>query len=228
MAGVPAVTAIVPGVEASCAATKATSGKFRVVAALPPPAFDVGFGGLKTLMVTVPELAKSLGGTVIVNDVPAALAVPVSAGLLPRDTWVELLNPVPVNVICWGVTPVPTIRPALGENEDCVGAALSMFVTSAGDDLSVLLESLGSATVAVFDTLGNAPGTTETVRVTVLLPPAAASAEPEYVHVTACPVAVHDQFAPEPETKLRTAGRLSVTVTLPVVGPVPVFVTLMV
>jgi hypothetical protein len=179
MAGVPAVTAMVPGVEASCAATKATSGKFRVVAAWPPPAFDVGFGGLKTLMVTVPALAKSLAGTVIVNDVPAALAVPVSAGLLPRVTWVELLNPVPVKVICWGVTPVPTIRPALGEKEDSAGFALSMFVMSGADDLSVLLESLGSATVAVFVTLGNAPGATETDRVTVLLPPAAASAGPE-------------------------------------------------
>jgi len=179
-------------------------------------------------MVTLPALAKSLAGTVIVNDVPAALAVPVSAGLLPRVTWVELLNPVPVNVICCGVTPVPTIRPALGENEDCVGTALSMLVESLAD-LSVDFESLGSATVAVFVTLGNAPGATETVRVTVLLPPAAASAGPEYVHVTACPVAVHDHPpAVLPETNVRPAGKVSVTVMLPVVGPVPELVTLMV
>jgi hypothetical protein len=104
-----------------------------------------------------------------------------------------------------------------------------MFVTSAGDDLSVLFASLGSATVAVFVTLGNAPGATETVRVTVLLPPAAASAEPEYVHVTACPVAVQDHPpAVLPETNVRPAGKVSVTVMFPVVGPVPALVTLMV
>lgn len=222
------MTAIVPGVEASCAAAKATSGKVRLETE-PPPRLEVGFFGFVTVIVRLPAfaVASAAGGTLIVSEVPAVLAVPVSGGLLPRVTWVELLKPDPVMVICCAEV-APATKPRAGENEDCVGTMLSMLVTSAGDDLSVLLESLGSATVAVFVTLGNAPGATETVRVTVLLPPAAASAGPEYVHVTACPAAAHVQFAPEPETKVSTAGKLSVTVTLPVVGPVPVFVTLMV
>ena len=94
------MTAIVPGVVESCAALTATSGNTWVVGAGPPPRVEVGFGGLFTLIVTLPEVARSAAGAVIVNEVPAALAVPVSGGLLPIVTIVELLNPVPVNTIC--------------------------------------------------------------------------------------------------------------------------------
>jgi hypothetical protein len=210
-----------------------TSGNVRFVDAVPPPALDTGFTGLFTLRVRLPAFAtaSSAAGTLTVNDVPAALAVPVNGvfngGVLPRVTCVELLNPVPVKMICCAEV-APAIKPRFGENDDCVGTALSILVGASVADLSVLFASLGSATVAVFVTLGNAPGASETVSVNVLLPPAAASAGPEYVHVTACPFARQDQFAPALETRVRPAGKVSVTVMAPVVAPVPVFVTLMV
>lgn len=211
-----------------------TSGNDCVVVAVPPPALDVGFLGLIAVIARLPAFASasSAGGTLIVNEVPAALAVPVSGvfsgAVLPRVTCVELLNPVPVMVICCAEV-APAISPRFGENADCVGTTLSMFVGASVADLSLLLASLGSATVAVFVTLGNAPGATDTVRMTVLFPPAAVSAGPEYVHVTACPVAVHDHPpAVLPETNVRPADTVSVTVTFPVVGPVPELVTLMV
>lgn len=178
------MTAIVPGVEASCAAVTATRGNIWVVGAGPPPALEIGFFGFVTLMLTLPAVVRSLAGRVIVNEVPAALAVPVNGPLLPMVTCVELLNPVPVSVICWEVTPVPTIRPVLGENEDCVGTALSMLVGASVADLSVVTVSPGSETEAVFVTVKTvgeemAFGPTDTFSVSVLLPPAAASAGPE-------------------------------------------------
>ena len=211
-----------------------TSGSVSVVFAAPPPRLVLGFLGFVTVSVRLPAFAttSSAAGTLMTSEVPAALAVPVSGvfsgAVLPRVTCVELLNPVPVMVICCAEV-APAISPRFGENADCVGTTLSTFVGASVADLSLLLASLGSATVAVFVTLGNAPGATDTVRVTVQFPPAAASAGPEYVHVTACPVAVHDHPpAVLPETNVRPAGKVSVTVMLPVVGPVPELVTLMV
>jgi len=207
-----------------------TSGKVWL-ADCPPPTFVVGFFGFVAKTVTVPlagAVARSACGTVIVSEVPAAFAFPPVSTTPLKLTVVEALNPVPLSVICWSVV-APAIRPKEGENEDDrAGITLSMFVGASVADLSLLLASLGSATVAVFVTLGNAPGAAETVRVNVLFPPAAASAGPEYVHVTACPVAAHDQLAPAKEAKLRPAGKVSVTVMLPVVGPVPELVTLIV
>src|ERR1019366_6959227 len=107
-------------------------------------------------------------GTLITSDVPAALAVPVSGvfngAVVPSVTIVELLNPVPVIVICCAEV-ARAIKPRFGEKEACVGTALSMFVGASVDDLSLALPSLGSETVAPFVTLGNAPGATETVSV---------------------------------------------------------------
>src|SRR5580698_7439163 len=104
---------------------------------------ELGFFGFVTTMVRLPALAvaRSATGTVIVNEVPAALGVPVSAGLLPIVTSVEVLKPVPVSVIVC-VEVAPAIRPVLGEIADCVGTALSMFVVTAGDVvLSVVTKS---------------------------------------------------------------------------------------
>lgn len=211
-----------------------TSGNDCVEVATPPPRFEFGFLGLVTVSVNVPAFAAARYevGTVMVSEVPAALAVPVSGVfsgvVLPKVTCVEPLNPVPVIVICCAVV-APAISPRFGVNEDCVGTMLSMFVASGAADLSVVFPSLGSATVALFVTLGNAPVATETVSVNELVPPAAESATPVYVHVTTCAFcAPATQAQPEPvlETKLRPAGNVSVTTTFPLVGPVPPFVTL--
>lgn len=179
-------------------------------------------------------MVRYVAGTAIVNDVPPALAVPVSGvfngAVLPNVTCVDALNPVPVIVTCCGVV-APAIKPRFGENEDCVGKTLSMFVASAAADLSVVFPSFGSVTVALFVTLENALVATEAVSVNELLPPAAASAAPVYVHVTTCAFcapATQAQPAPVLETKLRPAGNVSVTTMFPLVGPVPVFVALIV
>src|ERR1700687_29150 len=48
------------------------------------------------------------------------------------------------------------------------------------------------------------------------------------MHVTTRAAAVHAQFAPALEAKLSPVAKVSITVTLPVVGEVSLFVTLMV
>jgi hypothetical protein len=102
MAGVPAVTAIVPGVEVSCIALTDTSWNTWVVGAEPPPPLELGlgFGGFETLMFTFPADVRSAAGTVMVSEEPAELAIPVNGPLLPKVTCVVLLKPVPVSVIC--------------------------------------------------------------------------------------------------------------------------------
>ncbi len=174
---------------------------------------------------------RSAAGMLIISEVPGPLAVPVSGVLsgatVPRVTNVEAFNPVPVIVICCAEV-APAIRPRFGKNAVCVGTALSTFAAVSLFVLSVLLPSLGSATVAMFVTLGNAPGATEAVSVNVLLPPGARAA-PLYVQMTIrglCVQSTHAQLAPVLETYPTPAGKLSVTVMLPVVGPEPLLVTL--
>jgi len=182
----------------------------------------------------LPAVAKSAIGTVIVKEVPAAFAVPPVSTALPKLTCVELLKPVPVNVSCWGEV-APAITPRAGVNDDKVGVALSMLVGSVAD-LSVVLLSFGSDTVTELVTakvVGDeiAFGPIDTVIVNVLLPPPAASAGPEYVHVTTCAFcapAEQAQLAPALETKIRPVGKVSVTVIAPVVGAVPLFVSVIV
>src|SRR5580692_10550263 len=126
-----------------------TRGKVWFAGAAPPPLCEFGFAGFVTLIVTLPAVARSATGTVIVRDVPAAFAVPVSAGFDPIVTSVELLNPVPVSVIvCDEVA--PALSPAVGENTVCVGMALSICVGASVLDLSVEFKSPGSETVAEF------------------------------------------------------------------------------
>lgn len=174
-----------------------TRGKVCVDAAGPPPKLEVGFLGFVTVIVRLPALARanSAVGTLITSDVPAALAVPVSGvfngAVEPSVTIVELLNPVPVIVICCADV-APAIKPRFGKKEACVGTALSMLVMSLGDDLSVDLPSLGSETVTMFVTVKPAAvdevialGATETVSVNVVLP-AGTRAAPVYVQVTIC------------------------------------------
>jgi len=113
-----------------------------------------------------------------------------------------------------------------------------MFATSGVDDLSVVPESFGSDTVAVFVSWKPdaedeviAFGPTETVIVTVLVPPFAVKTPTvAFVQVTACPFALHDHPAVVlvPDTNVKPDGSVSASVTVPVVGPVPLFVSLIV
>src|SRR6266851_3271708 len=83
--------------------------------------------------------------------------------------------------------------------------------------LEVLLARLGSGavplTVAVLVTDGAAAAPTPTVRVMVELPPEARPAA--LVQLTIWPLALHVHPLPVPETKLRPAGRVSPTVSVP-------------
>src|SRR5437870_6127733 len=74
-------------------------------------------------------------------------------------------------------------------------------------------------TVAVLVTLGSVALSTLTVSVIVLLVTAAIG--PLYVQLTIWPLAEHVHPAPLAETKLKPAGKLSVTVVGPVVLPMP-------
>ncbi len=183
VAGVPAVTGSgLPDVplDPESARLKPTTGIVLLVD-VPPPFPLVGFAGFVIVTVTFPPVDTSLAGTLTISVVPSVLAVPVSDAV-PNVTLVELLKPTPVIVrVCADVAPATS--PVLGENDVNVGVTLSMFVAASVADLSVVFESFGSLTVAEFVTLGNALGPTETVSVTVLFPPAAASAVPVYVHV---------------------------------------------
>ena len=72
------------------------------------------------------------------------------------------------------------MRPSAGEIADTVGIALARFVGASVNVLSVVFESPGSETLAEFVTVkfvGEeiALGPTDTVNVTVLLPPFAAN-----------------------------------------------------
>ena len=80
--------------------------------------------------------------------------------------------------------------------------------------------SPGVETEAELVTAGAAGAATATVRVIALLVAPAAS-ESELVQVTTCPTAEHDQFVPVPETKDKPAGKVSVTVMVPMVGAAP-------
>jgi hypothetical protein len=94
-------------------------------------------------------------------------------------------------------------------------------------DLSLVPESPVSATVAEFVTDGNAADATETVSVSVLLAPTAIG--PAFVQVTICAFcapALQVQLAGAPETKLRPAGSVSVTVICCCVAAVPLLVSL--
>ena len=92
----PAVTAIVPGVEASCEAVTATSGNVWAAADPPPPLV----AGFVTVTESLPGVANAAAGTEMVSDVPSAEAVPVNADDPKPFTCVVLLNPLPVKVIC--------------------------------------------------------------------------------------------------------------------------------
>lgn len=177
------MTVIVPEVEASCVPVMPTSGNENVV--WPPPLLEVGFLGFVIVTVKLPAFAvvRSEDGTLIVSEVPAALTVPVSGGLLPKVTVVELLNPAPVMVICCAEV-APAISPTFGEKEDSVGAALLTVAVSVAEVLSapVELPSFGSDTLAVFCTEGYAPGATIATIGKLLL--AAAAMGPALVHVT--------------------------------------------
>src|SRR5579864_7097818 len=128
MAGVPAaLTMIVPEVEASSTPVTATRGNVRVELPAAAPGLDTLIGRLPAFAVV-----RSEAGTLIVIEVPAALAVPVSGGLLPRVTVVELLNPVPVMMSCCAEV-APAINPTFGENEVSVGAALLTVAISVGE-----------------------------------------------------------------------------------------------
>jgi hypothetical protein len=67
---------------------------------------------------------------------------------------------------------------------------------------------------------------TLTVRVIVVLAPEARG--PGLVHVTSCKAAEHVQPGPTPETNANPVGNVSVTTMGPLVGPLPMFVTVIV
>lgn len=232
--GVPATTGAGFGVPVPAVRLDMpTRGSVCVVAAGPPPRLVDGFLGFVTVTTKLPASAatSSAAGTLMTSEVPSALAVPFNCVLrgavVPSVTNVEAFNPVPVIVICCADV-APAIKPKFGEIADCVGTMLSTFAGESVAVLSVLLPSLGSATVAMFVTLGKAPGATEALSVNVLLPPGARAA-PVYVQMTmggVCVPATQAQLAPVLETYPTPTGKLSVTVMLPVVGPEPLLVTL--
>src|SRR5215470_417588 len=91
---------------------------------------------------------------------------------------------------------------------------------------AVLLAALLSPlveTLAVLVTEGTAAAATLTVRVIVLLP--FAPMGPAFVQVTTCTAAVQLHPVPTPDTNPNPAGSVSETVIAPVVGPVPLLVT---
>jgi hypothetical protein len=218
IAGVPPMICTVPG--ESWATEKSTIVTVWLPD-VPPPVLVLGFFGFVTVTFTFPGVVNCAAGMVIVREDPSADAVPPENGVAPKFKIVELFSPVPT--IVTGVAGEPAAIPSAGPTEVSVGTALSIFVRSE-DDLSFALESLGSATVAVFVTVGKAGGATATVSVTVLLPPPASG--PGFVQVTVWPAALQVQPAPAPETKVIPAGSESVIVIVPVVAAVPLFVTL--
>src|SRR5215831_11536125 len=86
--------------------------------------------------------------------------------------------------------------------------------------------SCAEATVAEFVTLGSAAGPTPTTSAKVMEPPGGTG--PGCVAVTTPAASVKLQLSPLAETYVRPLGRLSVTVMVPVAGPVPRFRTTMV
>ena len=87
----------------------------------------------------MPAVAKSATGTMTVSVLPSAEAVPVNTVDPKPFTCVDPLNPVPVNVTCWGEV-APAIKPNAGENDDRVGTSLSIFTAVSVADLSVVTE----------------------------------------------------------------------------------------
>ena len=78
---------------------------------------------------------------------------------------------------------------------------------------------VGEETCAVLVTLGTAATPTSTATSTE--ESAEAAIEPGFVHVTSCPEAEHDHPAPEPETNVSPAGKVSSTVIGPAASSGP-------
>src|SRR5207253_5780716 len=88
------------------------------------------------------------------------------------------------------------------------------------------LASPATEAVAWLTTLGNAAAPTLTVSVIVVESPMASAFG--FVQVTLWPEAEKVQPAPAPDTKLSPAGKVSLTIMLPLVAALPTFVSLMV
>jgi len=88
--------------------------------------------------------------------------------------------------------------------------------------------SPASETVAVFVTPGTAPAATATTRAKLMLAPLAMGVE-ELVQLTVWPTAPHaNPLPPLPlETNVNPAGKVSMTVIVPVVAELPTLVTVM-
>src|SRR2546428_10306498 len=116
-----------------------------------------------------------------------------------------------------------TVAPLVGAVIETLGGVVSAAVTMV-ESVAVLLDKLVSPaveTLAVLITLGTAAAATPTVRLKLVLPPA--DTGPAEKQVTVCPEARKLQPVPEPETKLKPVGSVSVTVMVPVVAPEPTF-----
>src|SRR5689334_20859846 len=121
--------------------------------------------------------------------------------------------------------------PGTNDAPCCIVSARSALadVTSETRSVAVAVSGFGSGTapetVAVSVTVGPAAGSTATVSVMVDEAPAISAAA--FVQVTAWPAAAQLQPAPTPETKLRPAGSVSVTVVGPGVAVGPLLPTTM-
>jgi hypothetical protein len=204
----------------------------------------VGLTGLVVVTVTFPAEARLIWGIVTVSEVPGGVFGvndPPVIAKVPKLTTVEVLRPVPVNVIVWSVV-APAIRPRAGLNEARVGTALSRFTVSiAVLSVPVGLESFESETVASLRAMKPvaagvvtmiALGATDTFRIRVLLPtPAGASIAPLYTQFALCGFCgstLQVQPLLFEEKYFNPVGNEADTLTGPFVGPVPLLVTLIV
>ena len=175
------------------------------------------------LQLTMPDAAEQM-------DVPAVALTKVSpAGSVSTTRTVSLVATLPTFLNVSLYVPLwPTWKALVAALVIWMSGAPVTGVPTSVVELLAPFVSFAVATVAVLFTALAAVGSTLTVSVSTLVPPAATG--PALVQVTVWPariVPVAPQLHPVPlaDTKPIPAARLSVTVISPVVAPVPMLLT---
>src|SRR5262245_41665809 len=199
--------------------------------------------------VTVPKLSVAVTVKVVVcatDDLTVKMAFPAaSASIVQAGVQVTppLGAPVSVTVtVLAGGTPPLLVRIVTVMVEEPVLIGVLVGLADAVDSDGLIAFGGGGATVTVAEAellavlVSPAVTPTETlftrvpepvtltVRLKVVAPPPPAS-EPGFEQLTIAPTAPHDQPAPEADTNVMPAGKVSVTVRAPVLGAEPMFVT---